>query len=189
MRGTPFLYNGEEIGMADVPIPPEESIDPPAARVSRDFRWWDRSQSRTPLPWSAGPGAGFTTGRPWLRLGPDASTRNVAAQRRDPDSVLACYQRLLAARREQASLRDGSLELVTVGDRTVLAYRRRGSGPEILVVVAFDRRGAEVRLPRPEAGGGWRAVAGTHRDPPRPVESPGRLALRPFEGLVLAAES
>jgi alpha-glucosidase len=188
MRGTPFLYYGEEIGMADVPIPPDESIDPPAARVSRDFRWWDRSQSRTPLPWSAGPGAGFTTGRPWLRLGPDASSRNVAAQRHDPDSVLACYQRLLAARREQASLRDGSLELVSVGDRTVLAYRRRGSGPEVLVVVAFDRRGAEVRLPRPERGGGWRPVAGTHGNPPMPPESPARLALRPFEGLVLVAE-
>ena len=84
LRGTPFLYYGEEIGMGDVAIPPEESVDPPARRASPDFPWWDRSQARTPMPWTGGPGAGFTTGRPWQRIAPDAVTRNVAAQLADP---------------------------------------------------------------------------------------------------------
>ena len=80
MRGTPFLYYGEEIGMGDVAVPAAESVDPAARHVSADFHWWDRSQSRTPMPWTAGHGAGFTTGRPWLRLGPDAAS----AERREP---------------------------------------------------------------------------------------------------------
>ncbi|HEX5147726.1 MAG TPA: alpha-amylase family glycosyl hydrolase [Candidatus Limnocylindrales bacterium] len=188
MRGTPFLYYGEEIGMGDVRIPPEESIDPPAARVDADFQWWDRSQSRTPLPWSGGKGAGFTTGWPWLRLGDDADTRNVAAQRADPDSVLACYRRLLAARSRQPSLQDGALDLVDVGDPTVLAYRRRGSGDEVLVLVAFDRRGASVRVPPPRLRGTWRPIVGTHRELPAGVGSASPHRLRPFEGLVLVAE-
>jgi len=187
-RGTPFLYYGEEIGMGDVRIPLAESVDPPTARVDPEFQWWDRSQSRTPLPWSGGPGAGFTTARPWLRLGDDATTRNVASQRADPDSVLACYRRLLAARCEQRSLQDGTLVLTDAGDPTVLAYRRSGSGGEILVMVAFDRRGAYVRLPAPRRGAGWRPVAGTHPDLPARVESRSPHRLRPFEGLVLVAD-
>ena len=71
-RGTPFLYYGEELGPAATSTSRrEESVDPPAAHVGPDFDWWDRSRSRTPMPWTDGPGAGFTSGRPWLRLGSD----------------------------------------------------------------------------------------------------------------------
>lgn len=187
IRGTPFLYYGEELGMGDVAIPPEESIDPPAARVGKDFTWWDRSQSRTPMPWTGGVGAGFTTGHPWLRLGPDSAGRNVAAQIADADSVLACYRRLLHARRTLPSLQDGHLVQVRVADPDVLAFRRRGSGPEVLVVVAFGVDGADVRLPRPSGGDRrtWRAVVGTHRDPSEPTSSGSDLRLRGFEGVVL----
>ena len=188
MRGTPFLYYGEEIGMGDVAIPPEESVDPPASRIDPDFQWWDRSQSRTPLPWSGGPGAGFTMGRPWLPLGSESDHRNVASQRADPDSVLACYHRLLAARAAQPSLQDGSLELVDVRDSTALAYRRLGSGAEVLVMIAFDRAGATVTLPAPRNSSSWRPIVGTHRDLPPRLASNGTLLLRPFEALVVVAE-
>ena len=147
MRGTPFLYYGEEIGMGDVAVPAAESVDPAARHVSADFHWWDRSQSRTPMPWTAGPGAGFTTGRPWLRLGPDTRSRNVASQAADEDSVLACYRRLLRARIALPSLQDGAIALVRTGRPDVLAYRRRGSGPEVLTMIAFGRAGATVTVP------------------------------------------
>jgi alpha-glucosidase len=188
MRGTPFLYYGDEIGMTDVSIPPEESVDPPAARVGPEFHWWDRSQARTPLPWSSGPTAGFTTGRPWLRIGDEAETTNVAAQRTDPDSVLACFRRLLSARREQRSLRDGALELVDVGDPTVVAYRRRGTGAEVIALIGFDRTGATVNLPAPAGGGVWRGLVGTHRELPHTVSPGTDHRLRAFEGLVLVAD-
>ena len=98
IRGTPFLYYGEEIGLGDVAIPVGEIIDPPARRalVDPDFEWWNRDQCRSPMPWTAEAGHGFTTGRPWLRFGDDAADRNVATQTSDPDSVLATYRRLIA---------------------------------------------------------------------------------------------
>ena len=184
VRGTPFLYYGEELGMGDVAIPPDESIDPPAARVGPDFVWWDRSQSRTPMPWRSGPGVGFTSGRPWLRLGADVDTRNVAAQAADPDSVLACYQRLIAARHELTSVQDGRLTLIRSKDPDVLAFRRRGSGPEVLVVIGFAAREHVVPVPSSPAGRGWRPVVGTHRDLAAHWPDRGSITLRPYEAVV-----
>ena len=80
LRGTPFLYYGEEIGMRDVEVPFDEIIDPPARRVEEGWVWWNRDGCRSPMPWTGEPGHGFTTGRPWIRFGDDADTRNVAAQ-------------------------------------------------------------------------------------------------------------
>lgn len=188
MRGTPFLYYGEELGLGDVPIPLAESIDPPAARVGPDFPWWDRSQARTPMPWTSGPMAGFTTGHPWLRLGPDAATRNVASQAADPDSVLACYRRLIRARRTLPALGDGSLRLVPMPHPDVLAFRRDGSGPEILVAVMFGRSRATVRLPRPRHGRRWRTVVGSKRLPSAPSDDGRSIDLDGLEGVVLVAD-
>jgi alpha-glucosidase len=187
LRGTPFIYYGEEIGMHDVAIPPDESVDPPASFVEPDFHWWDRSQSRTPLPWAADAGFGFTAGRPWLRFGPDSPTRNVATQREDPDSVLACYGRLIQARGEQPSLQDGALQLVDAGDPSVLAYRRAGSGPEALVLIAFEADGATITIPAPAEGETWQPIAGTHRDLPGELRSGGAQRLRGYEAIVAVA--
>ncbi len=109
LRGTPFLYYGEELGLGDVDVPAIESVDPPAARAGPDFSWWDRSRSRTPMPWRPGPGAGFTSGRPWLRLGPDAATRNVSVQAGTPGSTLSVYRRLIALRAASPALQLGTL--------------------------------------------------------------------------------
>jgi alpha-glucosidase len=188
LRGTPFIYYGEELAMRDVEIPPEESVDPPASVVEPDFHWWDRSQSRTPLPWSPGRGYGFTTGKPWLRFGPDSDTRNVTVQADDPDSVLATYRRLLRVRGEQPALQDGGLELVETGNPEVLAYRRTGSGPEALVLVGFGPDSALVTLPAVSNGGTWRPIGGTHRDLPDVLRPGGSHRLRAFEGIIAVAE-
>lgn len=187
VRGTPFLYYGEEIGMGDVDIPADESIDPPAARVSADFPWWDRSRSRTPMPWTGGPNGGFSPVRPWLRLGDDTAERNAAAQAADPDSVLACYRRLLQARRASPSLQDGRLRLVRTGNPDILAYRRLGSGPEVLVAVAFRASGGTLRLPSLPSRARWQPLAGTHRDLATVLRGDEKLALRGYEGLILVA--
>jgi alpha-glucosidase len=139
------------------------------------------------MPWTGGTGAGFTTGRPWLRLAHDTDRRNVAAQSADPDSVLACYRRTLTARAELPSLQDGSIALLRTGGPEVVAYRRSGSGADVLVLVAFGPAGATVRLPRRGARA-WRPVAGTHRDRSDPTRAGGDLVLRPFEAVVVAAD-
>ena len=187
VRGTPFLYYGEEIGMGDVNIPADESIDPPAARVSADFPWWDRSRSRTPMPWTAGPNGGFSPVRPWLRLGDDTAGRNVAAHVADPDSVLACYRRLLRARQASPSIQDGRLRLVRTDDPDILAYRRLGSGPEVLVAIAFHARGGTMRLPSLPSRARWQPLVGTHRDLPSVTRGDETVALRGYEGLILVA--
>lgn len=184
IRGTPFIYYGEELGMGDVAVPAEESIDPPAARVGPDFPWWDRSQSRTPMPWRPGPGAGFTSGQPWLRFGADTDARNVVRQTADPESVLQCYRRLIAARRRLGSLQDGTLHLLRTRDPDLLAFRRNGSGPEVLVLVGFAGRDHTMRVPPPLAGGRWRPVVGSHRDLPDHLIAGTTLGLRPYEALV-----
>jgi alpha-glucosidase len=106
LRGTPTLYYGDEIGMADVPIPPERAMDPGAGR----------DPVRTPMQWDAG--GGFTDGEPWLPYG-DLSV-NVAAQRHDPRSMLALHRRLLALRQE--FVEEDYETLHAAGG--VLAYRR-----------------------------------------------------------------
>jgi alpha-glucosidase len=187
VRGTPFLYYGEELGMDDVEVPEVESIDAPAKRVGPDFAWWDRSASRTPMPWTEDPGAGFTTGTPWLRLGPDADKRNVTAQAADPDSVLACYRRLLHARRSIRSLQDGSLTLCRTDAPDVLAYRRRGAGDEALVLVGFGGSPMSTRTPAAPAGRSWRPLVGSHREPSTIDPATRMVTLRPFEAVVFTA--
>ncbi len=182
LRGTPFLYYGEEIGMGNVEIPPDESVDPPTRRDD-GVTWWDRSRCRTPMPWRDGPGAGFTAGRPWLRLAADASTRNVAAQRADPESVLNCYRRILAARRASPALYGGNFERLATSDGDVLCWRRRAGDEEALVVLNCADRPAVVSIGSTRSHVA-RAVVGTHLDPPDVFAQAGRLRLRPMEGTI-----
>ena len=122
LRGTVVLYYGDEIGMPDTPIPREELRDPVGKR------FWPaspgRDPGRTPMHWSAAPGAGFTEpgSAPWLRLG-DAAACNVAAQRDDPHSILSFCQRLLALRRRSSELRRAAFHPLPSPARTI-AWRR-----------------------------------------------------------------
>jgi alpha-glucosidase len=182
LRGTAFVYYGEELGLRDVAVPPEEIQDPPARRAGPDFPWWNRDQCRTPMPWTGGPGAGFTTGHPWLRLGPDTATRNVERERADPDSILALYRRLLRVRRASFALNGGTLELLPSPATGVLAYLRRADADTALVVVNFGDRPVEAVIPGP--GGRWVATVSTHLAPPGPFDQGAATRLRPFEAVV-----
>jgi alpha-glucosidase len=184
MRGTPFLYYGEEIGLRDVAIPGDEIVDPPARKASFLFPWWNRDQCRSPMPWTGRPSGGFTTGHPWLRMSPDTATRNVAAQRADGDSVLALYRRILEARRASPALSTGSFARVDSGHRNVLAYVREADEERMLVAVNFAAAPAAVALP----AGTWRPVVGTRPwgsgdQAPRSVQ--GLLPLAGLEAVVL----
>ena len=132
LRGTPTLYYGDELGMRDVPIPPDRVQDPWERRVPG----LGRDPVRTPMPWT--PDGGFTTGAPWLPYGDD--TASVAQQERDPGSLLALYRRLLALRAAEPALATGTLELTRAADG-VLAYTRGGT---LDVVLDLDRSGLDV---------------------------------------------
>ena len=186
IRGTPYLYYGEEIGLRDVAIPVDEIIDPPARRAltDPDFEWWNRDQCRSPMPWSSGPGHGFTTGRPWLRFGDDAETRNVAAQDPDTGSVLGTYRRLIALRRSSQALRTGSLRLASLGTPDVLAWHREAPGEHLLVVVNFADASRDVTLPSDDGSERFEPLVGSYPLPSIPGAG-NALSLRSLEAVIL----
>jgi alpha-glucosidase len=119
LRGTPFLYQGEELGLLDSEIAPEQVIDPGG-----------RDGCRGPLPWDGTDGHGWPTGSggatPWLPLPPESDRRNRASQQADPDSMLHLYRRLLALRKARPELGDGELRLLDAPEG-LLAFQRRSA--------------------------------------------------------------
>ena len=185
VRGTPFLYYGEELGLGDVHVPPDERIDLAATRTEPGTTWWERSPCRTPMPWAGRPGNGFTTGVPWLCFGDDTARRNVDAESADPDSVLACYRRLIAVRSAWPSLQAGGMTPLAADHPTVVAFRRGTGEGSVVVVINTAADPAEIAADDLDAGGALGAIAGTHRALPAAVDAGGTLVLRPFEACLL----
>jgi oligo-1,6-glucosidase/alpha-glucosidase len=122
LRGTPTLYQGDELAIGEVPIPPDRIRDPQHQRQPHlDI---GRDRSRTPMPWDDGDHAGFSSVEPWLPLNPDWRTRNIAAQEGDPASMLSLYRRLLSLRRAEPALAVGAFHLLEAPEG-VLAYSRK----------------------------------------------------------------
>jgi alpha-glucosidase len=183
LRGTPFLYYGEEIGLRNLSIPNSQAFDPPARRASFLFPWWNRDQARGPMAWTSGPGGGFSTGRPWLPLTPDAGARNVEREAADPGSVLSVYRRMLALRRSTPALQAGAQELVATTDEDVLAFVRRAGDGAALVLLNFASRPASVDIPAEAGAAAWRVALSTGgRATGEPLGE--KVALAPLEGLV-----
>ena len=175
LRGTPTIYYGEEIGMEDVPIPPDRVQDP--AERNEPGLGLGRDPERTPMPWDGSPGAGFTTGTPWLPLGPDHAARNVAVFEADPRSILTLYRALTALRRGSAALTAGAVEAVAA-DGDVLTYRRRARDELVFVALNLGSEAREVAAP------GGRVLLSTHLDRDGEVVA-GVVRLRPAEGVVV----
>jgi alpha-glucosidase len=172
LRGTPFLYYGDEIGMANGPAP-AEPLDP--VSVIADDPERNRDPFRTPMQWSSEPGAGFTApeATPWLPLG-DARAANVADQRRDPGSVLHLVRDLIALRNGSSDLRRGAYEtLPTLED--AWAYRR-GDG----TAVALNLSAREISI---DGLDGTVAIATDRGRDGECVD--GAVRLRPWEGVVV----
>ena len=137
LRGTPTLYYGDEIGMRDVPIPMDEIVDPqglnmPDLNVSRD-------PARTPMQWDGTENSGFSTHKPWLRLPRDAKSINVEKQKRDPDSMLTLYRRLIAIRKSSQALQTGDYIPVQHNDQ-LFAYIRQKNDEKYLIILNMSHR-------------------------------------------------
>ena len=177
LPGTPTLYYGDEIGQRDAGIPPERVRDPIAALIPGR----GRDPERAPMQWSTGPGAGFTTGEPWLPLAADHETVTVAAQRDDPASMLTLHRRLLALRKRAPALVTDAYEPVQA-DGDVLAYVRSDGDERWLV--ALNLGGRPGRLAPPGVRLAGRVELSTHPDRDGD-EVAGELTLRGDEGLVV----
>ncbi|MCX7026634.1 MAG: alpha-amylase family glycosyl hydrolase [Spirochaetes bacterium] len=145
LRGSPFLYYGEELGMSCVSIPRKDLRDPLGLKTW-PLRFLGRDPERTPMQWDDSPGAGFTENRPWLPINPDWKERNVEVQRAKSDSLLSWYRDLLALRREEAALRHGGIRFLEAG-KDILAYERsvEASGRRVAVFLNFASRGVKLK--------------------------------------------
>ena len=143
LRGTPTLYQGDEIGIGTVAIPAGQVVDPrelrePGLGLGRD-------PSRTPMAWDGSDNGGFTAGTPWLPLHDDWQKRNVATERDDPQSLLTFHRRLLAMRRASPALSIGHYVAVEAeGD--VLAYERHHDDERLLIVLNLGDRDQSLPL-------------------------------------------
>ena len=125
LRGTPTIYYGDEIGLPQVPIPPDRIRDPfeknvPSIGVGRDG-------ARTPMQWDCSPFAGFSSSEPWLPLTADWTMRNVDMLRRDKNSIYMIYHRLIEARRHSQALQRGSYRPIASKGDLLLYVREFGS--------------------------------------------------------------
>ena len=175
LRGTPTLYQGEEIGMTDVPIPPERVKDP----WEKNVPGCGRDPARTPMQWDASAHAGFTTGQPWLPIATDFPAVNVSAQAEDPRSLLWLYRRLTRLRREEPALSIGSYGRIWAAGDVLLYDRKHG---ERSLAIALNMAGRPERVAGMPAGG--RVLLSTHLDRAGEMLD-AEIALRPAEGLVI----
>jgi len=116
LPGSPFLYYGEEVGLLNGSSDSDDRL------------------KRTPMPWDASPGGGFTTGAPWFPFSPGRDTANVASETGDPSSLLSRYRQLIRARRSSAVLRTGGIQILASGSSQVLAFLRTTPDEQVLVV-------------------------------------------------------
>ena len=169
LPGTAVVYYGEELGMTDVAIPPERAADPDG-----------RDPERTPMPWDASPGGGFTRGTPWLPI--DPSGPDVASQRDDPRSLLSFYRTLLTLRRGDPRWAGGRYATVPSGE-DVYAYTRERDGRTVLVAINFTDRVLDARL---AAGSATVVVSSAERTG---VVELGALRLLPAEAVVVEVDT
>ena len=166
LQGTPYIYQGEELGMTNAPYPLEELRDlesinayhemvekgmPEADALAAIHRMM-RDNARTPMQWTNGPHAGFTSGTPWMMVNPNYTQINAASALADPDSVFYTYQKLIALRKAHPVFVEGDFTLLCPEDEQVFAYLRRGVGQEMLAAVNLSGRSAPFALPEAFAG-------------------------------------
>ncbi len=177
LRGTPTIYYGDEIGMHDVDIPPELANDP--QELGAPELGLGRDPERTPMQWTSGPNAGFTTGTPWLPLADDYEMVNVADERNDFTSMLALHRRLIALRRSASALEVGRF-IAVPAEGDIIAYRREDEQRRFLIVLNLGHEPQTFDVGNSKG----RIVLSTHGDRDGEAVS-GSLALRPDEGVVV----
>jgi alpha-glucosidase len=172
LRGTPFMYYGEEIGMRDIHLRRSEILDPPGKKYWPLYK--GRDGCRSPMQWNDSPQAGFSTSKPWLPVHPNYLQRNVTAQQADPDSLFNFTKKLLRLRKDIPALRHGEF-IPMKTPHGVLGYLRRMGKQFVLVAMNFSNRNVKFQLPK----GNWQEVLTSSKG------SPGRLSPRGIQILLL----
>ncbi|ETT65387.1 glucan 1,6-alpha-glucosidase [Paenibacillus sp. FSL R7-277] len=194
MKGTPYIYQGEELGMTNYPIQDIseaqdiEAINMYHERIGQGYakeaiihsiNAKGRDNARTPMQWDATRNGGFTTGEPWLPVHPNYKEINMEANLKDPDSVFHCYRKLIELRKNNPIVVWGDFELVTGVPDQVFMYFRRYEGQTWLVTANFS--GEPITLELPELGHAGFIIGNYSRDD---VDFK-QLQLRPYEAFAV----
>ena len=196
-RGTPYVYQGEELGMSNAPFPTiadfrdieaiNHFAEATAAGNDPDtvlaaMRFVGRDNARTPMQWDDGQHAGFTTGEPWIAVNPNHITVNAARELADPDSVFHHYRRLIELRHRDPVVAHGRFEMLLADDERVYAFTRELAGVTLLTLGNFGVDDAVVDLPDAAA---WAAADVVIRSGGAPTRTDAPLVLGPWESRVL----
>lgn len=202
LQGTPYVYQGEEIGMTNVRFPSivdykdieslnmyrqavSEGQDP--AQVLEAIYVKGRDNARTPMQWDASPQAGFSEGVPWLKVNPNYTTINVAQAQADPDSIFHYYRKLIQLRKDHPIIVYGTYQLLLADHPQIYAFTRTLENERLLVVLNFSRQPALFELPGEFAPTQSQLLIANY--PVNAGEDRQHLSLRPYEARVYRIES
>ena len=187
MQGTPYIYQGEELGMTNVRYGIEEYRDIETlnlyrerlekgfekGEIMRSIHAKSRDNARTPMQWNDGENAGFTAGDPWIRVNPNYREINAAQQMGDENSVFRFYQKLIRLRKEYPVFVDGEFRMLLEEDETIFAYTRTDAHSQLLVLCNFYGKTVKVALEELDSAG--ELLISNY-----PEKDPGTV-LRPYE--------
>lgn len=199
MQGTPYIYQGEELGMTNVKLSMDqyqdvETLNMYKERKERGYSTESimqslyaksRDNARTPMQWDDSENAGFTAGTPWLPVNPNYTEINAASQTGDPDSVFSYYKTLVGLRKEYEILAEGDFQLIYREDPDIFAYVRTLGNQKLLVLANFHGTKVPFTVPTEFDSqgekGGIRTLIRNYPD-----REPG--ILRPYEAFMILAE-
>ncbi|MGD9091714.1 MAG: alpha-glucosidase [Anaerolineales bacterium] len=182
LRGTPYIYFGDEIGMRNIPIKRKEDVLDPIGRQYWPFNK-GRDGCRSPMQWDSSSNAGFSSGLPWLPVHDNHPQRNVENQLQNPDSLLNFYRLLLRTRKEHIALRQGSFLPLSNQPNQVLAYQRIAEDEALLIALNFADQPRVLDLAELQDRG-WGLLLSSSRQEPPPINR-GKLRLLADEVLIL----
>ncbi len=146
LKGTPFVYYGEEIGLRDIPIRKKEDIKDPVGITFWPF-YKGRDGCRSPMQWNSELNAGFSQAKPWLPVHENFPDRNVIRQASYPDSLLNFFKSIIEIRKKEPALQRGDFYPLVENPRHILAYLRRQEEDQVAVILNFSSRNLEFDLP------------------------------------------
>lgn len=190
MQGTPYIYQGEELGMTNVQYEIEDYRDIETLNVyqerlekgytkeeiMRSIHAKGRDNGRTPMQWDDTEHAGFTTGTPWIKVNPNYKEINAKSQVKDPNSIFSCYKRLVQLRKEYPVFVDGRFHLLLEEDENIFAYERQSADKKLVVICNFY--GKTLEMPLKETCKDMELLLANYAD----MTEPG--ILRPYEARI-----
>ncbi len=191
MQGTPYIYQGEELGMTNVQYRIEDYRDIESLNlyqerlekgydkeeIMRSIHAKSRDNARTPMQWNDRENAGFTAGKPWIKINPNYREINAAKQTEDADSVFGCYRELIRLRKEYPVFVDGEFRMLLETDENIFAYTRTDEGSQLLVVCNFYDRTVSCPLEAP--GADWKMLISNYKNADENTD--GTMILHPYE--------